>query len=682
MRRILGVMFFVTVLLIGGFAVALFLVPPEVYQQAIEQQASQATGREVKINGPVKISAFPKILARASNVSISNPVGFSDAAFAQMDELRVGVKFLPLFSKRVEITEFVLVRPQIFLEKRKNNSVNWAMEAQQKFIRQPGLLPVQASFGKLRIIDGQARYLDHTTNTKTQINVINMRLSLPDLNKEMRLSGEAELTDTLYSVSLRLASLRDFLDGKRTSFSTTIDSELLQASFDGAFAASQDIAFTGKMDVTLPSVQKLTETLGDGFTAQPNTFGLFSISGNVKGDSNRLRFENAKIKFDQIAGDGNFLILLTGAKAKLTGNLQIDQLNINPYLPPIAEAEAQSSSWSQDPFSLEVLQQANVNFTLGIGNMQARNLQFGRTAMKVSLVDGRMQADLTEFNIYQGTGTGRAVINSRGAIPSFSLSANIEKAQALPLLTAIAEVQNLEGVGAFDLDILASGNSIDALMHSLSGTANMQVADGAITGVNLASVLRSAQSFLLTGKISADNQAVATTDFSTLQGSFVIANGIARNSDMLMLGPLLRVTGKGEINLGQQTLDYHLNPKAVASLKGQGGIADLQGISAPFRIHGPWNNLQAGLDTQALQQKALDQAKQEASKLITDNIGGEIGGLLKGFLGTDEKQQTQTPPDQPREKTDEEKALEILGGFFGLTKPETPVENQPEADPQ
>ena len=45
------------------------------------------------------------------------------------------------------------------------------------------------------------------------------------------------------------------------------------------------------------------------------------------------------------------------------------------------------------------------------------------------------------------------------------------------------------------------------------------------------------------------------TDFSELTATFKIANGVARNNDLSLKSPLLRVGGEGDINIGEDSLN-------------------------------------------------------------------------------------------------------------------------------
>jgi len=691
MRRIFIILFLLVAIIIGAVVAAVYLVPVEVYKEKIEQQASAAIGRQVEINGDISFVLFPNISVKAANVRIANPDGFSGNDFASMDEMKVGVKLIPLFSRQVEISEFVLVRPKISLEKLRNNAINWALgagdasstraSANQGFSRVPGALPLEASLGNVRIIDGKASYHDHANNQKTNIDAINLQLKLPSLDKKMSLNGDVSVNGTAYTLSLGLASLRGFLEGAQTAVTLAVASDFLRFSFDGAFAQSEDLELAGTMNIDVPSLQKLAKEQGQTFSASPGTFENFSVTGFVKGRPNHLSFDNANLVFDNIKATGKFSAQLGGATPKFSGNLRVARLDLNPYLPPPPAKSITIAPWADDTLSMEPLRAANGNFTLDVDSILVRNIEFGATTLQTNLVNGRLEANLTKTSLYGGAGTGQIVLNGRGRTPSFSMKFNIADVEALPLFDAATGFNRLSGTGELAISLLTSGTSVDAMMNNLSGTTNLHLSDGAILGINLANVLRNAQTYLLTGALPANLNTQEKTDFSSLQGSFNIAGGVARNTDMLMVGPLVRVTGNGQVDLGQQTLDYRITPKAVASLQGQGGKTDLSGLSAPFRIHGSWNNVKAGIDTKALAEIVANQAKTQVRKLIGDNIGGDVGKVLQGLLGPKPEPTAQPTSEPPTEKSDEEKALETLGNLFGFgKKQEPPTEEAKDGD--
>jgi AsmA protein len=147
------------------------------------------------------------------------------------------------------------------------------------------------------------------------------------------------------------------------------------------------------------------------------------------------------------------------------------------------------------------------------------------------------------------------------------------------------------------------------MVSALDGKGKVAFTNGAIRGINLAALVRNVKDVFLNPKAMESQK----TDFAELSGTFNISNGMLHNDDLQLLSPLLRVTGKGTVDLPKQTVNYRIEPKVVASTKGQGGKADLSGLMVPVMVSGPWNNLSYRPDLAgALKQdpgKALEQLK-------------------------------------------------------------------------
>lgn len=62
--------------------------------------------------------------------------------------------------------------------------------------------------------------------------------------------------------------------------------------------------------------------------------------------------------------------------------------------------------------------------------------------------------------------------------------------------------------------------------------------------------------------------------------------------NLRLLNPFVRLEGQGLVNVGAQTIDMRIAPRAVNNAQGQGGDAGLAGLGVPFRITGPWSHVQ------------------------------------------------------------------------------------------
>src|SRR5689334_7669502 len=105
--------------------VAPFLIPADAYRSRIEGAALERTGRALKINGPLHVTLFPSLGVSAGNVTLANVPGGHAPYMATIGDLNVAVRFWPLLSGRVEVSEIVLDRPVIDLERDKTGRGNW-----------------------------------------------------------------------------------------------------------------------------------------------------------------------------------------------------------------------------------------------------------------------------------------------------------------------------------------------------------------------------------------------------------------------------------------------------------------------------------------------------------------------------------------------------------------------------
>jgi AsmA protein len=180
------------------------------------------------------------------------------------------------------------------------------------------------------------------------------------------------------------------------------------------------------------------------------------------------------------------------------------------------------------------------------------------------------------------------------------------------------------------------------MVSGLSGAAKLEFTDGAIRGINIAKTMRGLTTGILSGW---QENAAEKTDFATLGASFKIAKGQAQTADLKLVGPLVRMAGGGTVDLPGKTLKFRVDPQIVASLEGQGGNADLQGLGVPIVIAGPWDRPSIYPDIDGILTNptaAYEQLNRLGGGLVslpgaakTGSVSA-IGGLIKnGKVGTD-----------------------------------------------
>jgi AsmA protein len=633
MRRLLLLLLIIAAVFVGGAFLIPALIPDDVLRTRAETAASEALGRQVSLPGDISLQILPTAQIRAGEARIANAEGFGDEPFAEMAEMRVTVALMPLISRIIEVREFVLVDPTIRLQASGNRN-NWSFGAPDAaasqdaagggFVRRPGALPFEASFGDVRIVNGAVVYTDDSQTRR--IEALNLTAQLPSVDDAARLSGSFSADGRPMEFDLSLGSLRGFFEGARTPFEAELTGALADIRFDGAFRESPDLSLDGAADITVP-LRTLGRYLGADLP-EGDIFQRFAAQAQISATPGRIDLTEADITFDEIEAAGALSLNYAPARPMITGTLSTPRLDLTPYIPADDASNSTAGSggvgpWSEEEIDLSPLRTVDADLTVRAAAFKARDIVADDATVEIDLNNGRLVASISEVRMYGGRGVVTAVANARSARPSFSLDAEIDTLQAQPFLAAAAGFDRLSGIGTLTLDLAASGGSPAAIMDSLSGQGRFAFSDGALAGVNLAQVIRTVQQGLQTGSIPAGFAEAQQTDFTALTGTINIENGLAQNLDLTMLSPLLRVEGTGSVNLAEQAIEYRLTPRAVQSLTGQGGDLDLQGVGVPIVIRGGFNDVSVSIDFASV---ARDIARARAGELI----GGEAGAALSG----------------------------------------------------
>ena len=119
------------------------------------------------------------------------------------------------------------------------------------------------------------------------------------------------------------------------------------------------------------------------------------------------------------------------------------------------------------------------------------------------------------------------------------------------------------------------------------------------------------------------------------------------SDDLAAASPLFRVSGSGQLDLANETINYTARPTIVETSKGQGGkeLAQLDGVTIPIRLTGNLFKPKYKLDVQeAVKQKATEKVREQIKGKeteIKEKINDKIGDLLFG------KKRNKAAPQEP-----------------------------------
>lgn len=272
------------------------------------------------------------------------------------------------------------------------------------------------------------------------------------------------------------------------------------------------------------------------------------------------------------------------------------------------------------PVDLKFLDTANVTGAVKIGDLRVGEFQAKKFSAAVRAAKGTLDISKIAAELYQGTLAGSLNATSKGTL---AVKASLRNVAVQPLLLALGQPDRLSGVGSLDVDLRTGGATVDACIAGLGGTVKAQVRNGAITGINVAQTLREvsqAVKNVLSGQsapLATSFDAARKTDFTSLDASLAFSRGQGTLKNLSVQAPLLRITEgqPSSIDLVNKQFDIVVKAKVVGSAKGQDGLEDLEGVTVPVRISGPfdkpgyqvqWKDIGSGAIRQAVQHGLLD----------------------------------------------------------------------------
>ena len=597
----------VTLILLVTVYLTVFFDPND-FKPEIVDAVKKQTGRELVITDDLSWTFFPVIGINLGGVSLSNPEGFTPKAMLEVKKAVAEVALMPLFSQKIEIAELSLDGATINLVTRKNGTSSFdGLSGDNSPKTASPAAAESSSNAKLNDIN-----IGGISITNTQINMI------AEANKQNQVF-------TLSSFTLGEFSLDKFAP-IAFEFSATMPDMTVSSEAKGELKLSRDFK-----QLVINGL-KIDTVVEGGSIPNKKLETSVSLATQIALDKQQLSVDIAQLTAASITAAGKVGVNYGTKIPQINADFQVGDIDLDTLLPKTEATATAEQAPAANPQAVEpdlsALKQLDVKLKLTVKSIKVANLSTQNWLMDVGIKNGVL--DLTKLNadLYQGQLLVSAQVDARQAVASYQFDKKVTGVQIRPLLKDAADVDLLAGTANFD--VKGKGKSLipEQLKKNLLANGHFDINDGALYGVNIPQMIRSAQA-KLKGDLSPETKAERKTDFSSLTGSFSLDNGVATNPDLALSSPLLRLDGKGTANLLTEALDYRLTASLVNSLKGQGGSDKdaLAGVDIPLAITGTFQKPEYALDTKALLNNQLKEETDKAKEKLKDSLLKKLGGF-------------------------------------------------------
>ncbi len=542
---------------VGAVGAANWYLSGDAVRARAVEAVRRATGRELVIAGPVRLGWGWAPTIEASDVSLSNPPGFSRPAMAHADGIKAQIGLWDLFSRRIVVERLVVAAPDLRLERDAQGRPNWLFS--------PPEAPVAAPAGPSSRGGGRFQFvLGRVDVTAALLGWGGAAVAVPRLSYDPATAGVSGAFDvhgqafmlsgtagpfagSSWPVDLRLA-------GAGAEASVVGTSEAARLSVEAAdvtgLAALAGYSLGARAGLALPSLRDLK-----GTATVRAALPMVSLTGlvltSVQGD---------------VAGD---LTLKTGPRASVRGVLTSRSIDVGALIPPRpAAATPPSGAAPQAPapaappraipdteLPFAALRRADADLQLTIADALWRGHHYRSVAAHLVLQDGKLAVDPASMAVGEQTITARLGADATAVPPAASVMVSAPSLPAGPALALIDGPEDATGVLDVRADLRGRGATLRAQAAALEGHVGVALVDGQVSNAWLQAWLGAS--------LRAANLPVEAGGTSAVRCFALRAEAAAGHVQLRALAldtSKLKLDGGGEINLADETLDLRLRP--------------------------------------------------------------------------------------------------------------------------
>ncbi len=386
-------------------------------------------------------------------------------------------------------------------------------------------------------------------------------------------------------ISSRVGLGADQKSFKRFSLSAAIDGRLISAKLVGYSSVGSKTQINAKQaHLKFTNLVSVANWLGldwpKGLRAQEFTaHGGFEWAGEV------MTFQAATFSLGNNKATGTLSLSFAKSRPLLTGTLAARNLIFSNTFDSAQPTDSSVSLiypeiWLEQlgiqlkPSMISLLRGFDADVRISADTVSGMGLKVGRSAATISLRDGKMLADIAEFELPSGgSGELQVSLDVTGAVPRMGVQGQMSDAEIGPAMALAFGHRVLSGRSNVSFD--ARGKSFEKLrfLESLNGKISIDIPDDAELALDLKKLFEPTNNNL--AKTGWGVAASGTSTLRNLKANLSFQNGVAAFDDASAIFGKSAIFVDGEIEFPTKTVDLRISKTSLIS----GAI--------PSRLSGP-----------------------------------------------------------------------------------------------
>ena len=447
-----------------------------------------------------------------------------------------------------------------------------------------------------------------------------------------------------------------------------------------------EMKVAGQIDTEPFDANAALEAIGEApiATSDDSALSKVALSATLDGPANSVMVNPLKVTLDSstLTGKAGLENLETG---KIVFDLNLDKITLDGYLPPQSDEEDSAAASGAgggtggkeggttqlseaELIPVDSLRPLLLDGSLKIGELNYDTIQASNIVFNIDAKDGVLRLTKASGDTLQGGFNASGRLDVSGNTPRISFKQNVSSMQLQPVVAMALDKDLAKGIFSMDLDFSASGNSEKALVNSVKGNANMNLADGTVRGLNLygtlvggvndmlgrfqglSALIPNQESGKLPAALSEDTKIIDLTTRASLNQQVANLDSLEAKLDKGTL------SGNGWMNMLTQEFDLKIGMQSPEL----GGSEYLEDVTWPLRCQGSLAGSPAkwcGPDKEGFTKIAQQAATNAAKGKLKEKLGIDAEG------DTTEEVMKNAAKQKAQEKIEEEMG-DKLKGFF------------------
>lgn len=571
----------------------LFLLPNwNALRDPIERVVSEKTGRELRIDGDLKVRlAWPPALrVGAADVSFANPRWATEENMLDIGQVAFHVELAPLLGGDLVFADVRLDRAAVDLEKSVDGRKNWLLDREQRDEE------ARVVVKHVSVNDGRVAYSDPVARTSLRARVATAR---PDAGKpavglrfdvEGRYKGEPIVAQ---GSGESVLGLRD----QEQPYRLAIGGRIGQTRATAAGRITNLLkpsAVDLQIEVGGASLGHLYPLIGTVFPRTPR----YETAGRLIHRGSVWRYENFRGRVGKSDVSGTLQVDRAGERPSLSATLRSEKLDLGDLGPVIggsAEPAADRSGGvlPDRPFTTERWRRMDADVRLVARSIARPDaLPIDNLTTRLRLVDGVLTLDPLKFDAAGGTLSGTVRLDGRQSPIDAAVDLEARKMQLARLFPDARIKKASVGRVSGDFDLAGKGDSVAEMLGNADGKLALVVDGGTVSRFMMEAVGLHLLEML---KLTLTGDEIITIDCGV--ADFGVKDGVMQARSLVLDTDVVRIDGRGTVDLGEERLDLEIVPKSkklrVASLR------------TPIHIEGRFAKPDVGLDKGKLALRGL-----------------------------------------------------------------------------